>query len=91
MIHEAECPHCGLNYEDLRTGETFASVRQQFWSGNEDPSTWVNKRRHTVLGRWYQIKQSMWREHLDMCEAQVEWEEEQARLELEFEAGDVPF
>ena len=41
----------------------------QFWSGSEDTSTWHPKRRHTILGRWHQIKQELWAEHLELCEA----------------------
>ena len=75
-----ECPHCGLAYADMRTGHTYQSIYEMLWSGNEDPETWVYKRRHTILGKWHQIKLEMWDEHLFMCEQQAEWEEaERAR------------
>lgn len=73
MIGEV-CPECGLTYQDFRTGLTYSEVWLQFWSGDPDPSTWRNKRRHTVLGRWHQIKEDMWKEHLWMCEQQAQWE-----------------
>jgi hypothetical protein len=88
------CPICGLTYEDFKTGLTFREVWTQFWSGSEDPSTWVNKRRRTVLGRWHQIKEEMWREHLHMCEMQAEWEAQQeadAMEEWMEYDDDVPF
>lgn len=44
-----------------------------FWSGNEDSSTWVNKRRNTILGRWRQIKLKMWDHHLDLCQRQADF------------------
>lgn len=69
-----ECPFCGLNYDDMRTGYTYRDIFEMFWSGNEDPSTWRNKRRHTILGRWREIKLAQWSEHLEMCELQNEYE-----------------
>jgi len=94
-VRGEECPICGLRYDDFRTDLTFREVWMQFWSGDPDPTTWVNKRRRTVLGRWHQIKESMWREHLEMCEMQAEWEanqEREALLEqLDYDDDDVPF
>ena len=50
-----------------------------FWVHNENPDAWRNKRRHTILGRWHELKQNLWSEHLLMCghanETIVEWEE----------------
>lgn len=68
------CPHCDLTYNQLRTGETYRSIYALFWSGNDDPSTWVNKRRSTVLGRWHELKLSLWNHHLDLCQRQYEFE-----------------
>lgn len=67
------CPHCDLTYDELRTGLTYSDVYEQFWIGSEDPSMWANKRRHTILGRWREIKLGMWQEHLEMCERQIEY------------------
>lgn len=67
------CPHCDLTYDDLRTGLTYSDVYLMFWSGSDDPSDWCNKRRHTILGRWREIKLGMWQEHLEMCERQAEY------------------
>jgi hypothetical protein len=61
------CAGCGLCYKTFRTGLTFSEVRQQFWKTDSDPKAWVNKRRHTVLGRWREIKLGMWGQHVEEC------------------------
>ena len=66
------CVYCSLTYEELRTGLTYADVYEQFWSGSDDSSTWVNKRRNTILGRWREIKLDMWEKHIVMCEREAE-------------------
>jgi hypothetical protein len=63
-----DCVHCGLRYSDMRTGLTYKDVYEMFWSGSDDTSTWVNKRRGTVLGRWHQLKLELWERHIDLCE-----------------------
>jgi hypothetical protein len=70
-----QCPHCELTYEDFRTGETYRSIFELFWVADFDPSRWVNKRRRTILGRWREIKQKMWEEHLLLCEMQAAHDE----------------
>lgn len=67
-----KCLNCGLEYNDFRTGMTFADVRALLWVSNSDPSTWRHKRRHTVLGLWREIKLNLWEQHLDMCGEIVE-------------------
>jgi hypothetical protein len=62
------CEFCGLEYDDFKTGLTFADVRRDMWRAEEDPSQWKYKRRRGVLGAWRGAKQMMWREHLDACE-----------------------
>ena len=66
---EEICPVCGAKYSELRTGETFDSIKAMLWSGSDDPKTWRYKRRNTVLGLWHQLKQELWHAHLEMCEA----------------------
>lgn len=66
------CDCCGLTYDEFETGETYQSVYDTLWKGSEDPSEWLNKGRHTVLGRWHEIKQDMWRDHLKQCEEMQE-------------------
>jgi hypothetical protein len=61
------CPICGLEYKDLRTKLTFKKVYSMFWTDSEDSNQWRYKRRHTILGKWHQIKKEMWQEHLHMC------------------------
>lgn len=63
------CAACGLDYDDFKTGLTFAAVRADMWRTEEDPSQWKYKRRRGVLGAWHGTKQMMWRDHLDTCEA----------------------
>lgn len=72
---ESMCEVCGMEYDDFRTGETFQSVLDDMWSGSEDPEDWNYTGRHSVLGRWHQIKQSDWRDHLAQCEESEQAEE----------------
>ena len=69
---EAICPHCGAKYSELRTGLTFGEVRGMLWVYSDDSNEWQYKRRNTVLGKWCQIKQEMWAEHLYCCEQMAE-------------------
>lgn len=67
---------------------TYKEVRMLLWVADSDCSQWKYKRRRTVLGLWWQIKQSMWREHLLECEKMLMYYEaqqykEQESLELE--------
>lgn len=62
------CERCGMRYEDLGTGLTFAEIQQMLWSPDPDPSTWRHKGRHTVLGMWHQLKGELWIEHLATCD-----------------------
>lgn len=61
------CPYCGARYSKFRTGLTFAQVREMLFVYSDDPVDWGYKRRHIVLGKWCQIKQEMWQEHLECC------------------------
>lgn len=64
-----ECSYCGFQYRNLRTGLTYQQVYEMLWSYNDDPSTWRYKRRHTVLGKWHQLKLELWAEHVEGCAA----------------------
>lgn len=70
------CPWCALAYKDLRTGMTFSEVRNLYWTTSKDSKDWKYKRRNTVLGKWREIKQGMWEEHLVMCACFAEEEPE---------------
>lgn len=72
----SECDVCGLTYDDFRTGYNYSDIYEMFWSGDPDPASWNYKRRNSVLGKWKQIKESMWRDHLYACENQDKWEAE---------------
>jgi hypothetical protein len=58
-----------IEYDAFRTGLTFRIVRQMLWVGSDDPRDWKYKRRHTVLGLWHQLKQQLYGEYLDRCDA----------------------
>lgn len=47
-------------YRRFSTGYTFADIRQMLWSYSDDPKDWKNVTRHTVLGRWRELKLEMW-------------------------------
>ncbi len=64
---DTACSVCGLVYRDFRTGLTFGDVRREFWKQTDDRTQWHPARRHTVLGRWRQIKLSMFEQHLGEC------------------------
>ena len=83
--NEDTCLVCGLKYRSLRTGYTYAEVRMLLWVGDPDYSKWKYKRRNTVLGLWWSIKQSLWKQHLIECEQMVMWAEAQAKYGEEFE------
>ena len=64
-----------LSYDQFRTGLTFADVRAMLWSYSDNPKDWPKGvSRHTVLGKWRQIKQDMYAEYLYYLE--IEQEEE---------------
>jgi hypothetical protein len=65
-------------YEAFRTGLTFQDVYEMIWSYSDDPRDWPKApavpklkrdgkktagRRHTVLGKWREIKLAMWEDH----------------------------
>jgi len=61
------CPSCSMDYDDFRTGFCYADIYSMFWSYDDDPKTWRNKRRGSVLGKWRELKLKMWAEHLETC------------------------
>lgn len=75
--NDDECPICELKYHKLRTGFTYAEIRMILWIGDPDYEKWKYKRRHTVLGLWFSIKQSMWAQHLVECEQMLMYYEAQ--------------
>lgn len=86
------CEVCGLTYADFRTNLKYKDVWEHFWSGDDDSRTWKNKRRSTVLGRWHEIKQKQWAEHLRECEAYSEIQNPQSYLPQFMESNNaVPF
>lgn len=62
-----ECQECGLLYEEMSTGLTFAEVRQLMHVNSDNPEEWVYKRRNGVLGYWRMLKLEMWKEHVEAC------------------------
>lgn len=43
---------------------TFTDVKATFW---REHKPWHPARRHSVLGRWREIKLEMWAEHIENC------------------------
>ena len=62
-----DCPHCGMKYDDFKTGLDFEAVKDMLWIQDSNPEYWRHKRRGSVLGLWFEIKRSMWADHQDMC------------------------
>lgn len=61
-----KCPHgCGLTYKKLNTGLRYYDVFKMLMDHSEDSGDWSYKRRHTVLGKWFEIKQQMWSYHCE--------------------------
>lgn len=75
--NDDECPTCGAKYRDLRTGLTWRDVWLFFWNATDAPrEEWKRKSRGVILGRWFQIKQELWKQHRDECAEQRRFEEE---------------
>lgn len=64
-----QCPWCEVEYKRFRTGFTFTEVRRQFWKNTPNREDWKRISRHTVLGRWREIKRTMWTDHIEQCKA----------------------
>ena len=63
----SDCPNCGMQYKDLKTGLDFQAVKDMLWIQDTDTEFWRHKRRGSVLGLWFEIKRGMWADHLKMC------------------------
>lgn len=72
-----ECPTCGVRYGDFRTGLTYREVYIMLMDNSDDPQEWKYKRRATVLGYWFGLKQEMWKMHQWECEQQLLFERAQ--------------
>lgn len=73
--NEMCCSNCGIAYRDFRTGFDYADIYAMLWMPEHDPSKWICKRRNTILGKWHQLKQEMWNDHLESCEENNESKE----------------
>lgn len=60
-----------MRYGDFRTGLTYEDIFLMLWRPAGNPSEWIYKRRHTVLGKWNQVKREMWAQHLTECASRV--------------------
>lgn len=54
-----------LAYADFRTGLTFLDVRQSLWVHSDNYKDWRHVTRHTVLGKWHELKRKMYAAYLD--------------------------
>lgn len=62
---------CGCTYDDFHLGMTFAEVRRMM-RDQEDPNRpgwWRQKRRHSVLGYWRELKIHCWQMVHGYCES----------------------
>jgi hypothetical protein len=61
---------CGLKYDDMRLGMTFATARREIIAIGVDRKTGRTKygRRGGVLGFLFELKQSMWKSHVAACD-----------------------
>ena len=64
------CEVCGMTYKEMKTGLDFGAVQDMLFVESNDPQFWRQKGRSSVLGVWFEIKRSMWRDHLEMCDDQ---------------------
>ena len=69
-----QCPSCGLTYGELRTGMSYREVFELLMDNSDDPAEWHNKTRHTVLGKWHELKKQWWAHHLEECAKQKEFD-----------------
>lgn len=69
--NDTKCPHCGITYGEFRTGITFREARANLWSPDEDPSHWRYRRRRTVLGYMFALKQMWWKMHVESACPQI--------------------
>lgn len=58
------CPHCGLLYKRFTTGFSYRDVYVMLMDYSTDPKEWKYKRRNTVLGAMFQLKQDLWKKHV---------------------------
>jgi hypothetical protein len=70
-----KCPVCGLTYGEFRTGMSYREVFGFLMDNSDDPADWHNKSRHTVLGKWHELKKQWWAHHLEECAKQKEFED----------------
>jgi len=63
---------CDVEYKDFKTGFNFNDIRQMLWNESQEKRNKENEymfiTRHTVLGRWHEIKLRMWKEHQDIID-----------------------
>ena len=56
-----------ISYKDFRTGLKYRDVYEMLWSYSEDNKDWhPGISRHTVLGKWHEIKLEMYEEYLHL-------------------------
>jgi len=53
---------------------SYREVFELLMDNSDDPSDWHNKTRHTVLGKWHELKKQWWDHHLEECAMQKEFE-----------------
>lgn len=62
------CPGCSVSYGNFKTGLTYRDVWMMFWTPEETPEDeWQRKSRGVILGKWFETKQELWRDHIEHC------------------------
>lgn len=93
--NDEQCPGCGLTYGDFKTGHTYYEVWMLLWNPPDTPpSEWKYKRRGTVLGKWFELKQSGWGRHIEFCGKTAideDFDSERAIALDDPDLSDVPF
>lgn len=63
--NDTPCPHCGIKYRRFTIGFSYRDVYVMLMDYSTDPKDWRYKRRNTVLGHMYQLKQQLWKKHVE--------------------------
>lgn len=83
-----ECPTCGITYGEFRTGMSYRGIFELLMDNSDDPSEWHNKTRHTILGKWHELKKQWWAHHIEECAMQKEFEDAKGKGDA-WESSDV--
>lgn len=72
--NDEECPKCGISYKAFKTGFAYRDVWIMLSDYSPDSAEWRYKRRGTILGKLFEMKQEFWKQHLEECGREPEGE-----------------